>query len=138
MWKCVYEAEFIPYEFTIELKLPPLFRTAGFGVFAGRALKQGELMATWKTLFLPENFPKCHVRNYVFGHNHTHMAFVLDYGSVLNHHESANVKAVVDIHRPASDNVHFQVRRGFVCANHNALKITCMHAHKHNKNIQNK
>ena len=87
---------------------------------------------TWKTLFLPENFPKGEdLRNYVFGHNETHMALVLDYGSVLNHHENANVQAL-DIHIPRLTNVHFQVRMGFVCANCNVLKICSMHACMHN------
>ena len=83
--------------------------------------------ATWKTLFLPKNFPKSQVlRNYVFGHNETHMGLVLDYGSVLNHHESANVKPAAV---PGSNNVHFQVRMGFQYANRNALKICSIHAH---------
>ena len=81
---------------------------------------------TWKTLFLPKNFPKNQaLRNYVFGHNETHMGLVLDYGSILNHHESANVEAV-KFRR--SNNVHFQVRVGFVCGNINVLKICSMHA----------
>ena len=66
--------------------------------------------ATWKTLYLPENFPKSQVlRNYVFGHNETHMGLVLDYGSILNHHENANVQAL-DIKIPRLNNLHFQVR----------------------------
>ena len=72
------------------------------------------------TLFLPNNFPKSQfLSNYVFGHNQTHMALVLDYGSVFNDHESANVKAVTQSH-----NVHFQVHMGFECGR-NVLKI-CM------------
>ena len=75
----------------------------------------------WKTLYLPDNLPKTQaLRNYVFGHNETHMGLVLDYGSLFNHHESANVRAVG--FAPTTD-VHFQVRTGFVCANRNALKI---------------
>ena len=66
-----------------------------------------------KTLFLPKNFPSSQVlRNYVFGHNETHLGLVLDYGSLFNHHESANVKAGEEV--PGSDNnVHFQVSMGF-------------------------
>jgi hypothetical protein len=83
------------------------------------------LPATWKTLFLPNNFPKSQaLRNYVFGHNETHMSLVLDYGSVLNHHESANVRAVQ--FQPSSNNVNFRVRMGFVCGNRNVLKICSM------------
>ena len=73
-------------------------------------------MVTWKTLFLPKPFPENHVlNNYLFGYNETHLGLVLDHGSVLNHHESPNVKAV------GSDSVHylFQVRMGSQCANRN-------------------
>ena len=46
------------------------------------------------TLYVPNNLPKYQVvKNYVFDHNVTHSALILDYGSLLNHHESANVKA---------------------------------------------
>ena len=84
----------------------------------------------WKTLFLPANFPKTQVlRNYVFGHNETHKALVVDYGSVYNHHESANVRAV-DF--PPGTGINFQVRTAFVCANRNVPKI-CMYAHLHNR-----
>ena len=48
---------------------------------------------TWKTLYLPESFPKGQpLRNYVFGHNETHMALVLDYSSIFNYHKNGNVK----------------------------------------------
>ena len=87
--------------------------TAGIGVFAGRAFKQKkQVLAIRKTLFLPNNFPPYEfVHNYVFGYNKTHMALVLDYGSLLNHHESANVKAGEEV--PGSNKVNFQVRMGF-------------------------
>ena len=91
------------------------------------------LPGTWKTLFLPANFPKNQaLRNYVFGHNETHMALVLDYGSVLNHHESANVKAVHFAEVPPGNDVHFRVCMGFACGNRNVLKKNpvCMQAHK--------
>ena len=82
----------------------------------------------WKILFLPKNFPKTHaLRNYVFGHNKTHSALVLDYGSVLNHHESFNVQAGAEF--PGSDYVNFLVRTGFVCANSNTPKVYSMHAY---------
>ena len=68
--------------------------------------------ASWKTLYLPINIPKSQVlRNYVFSHNETHMGLVLDYGSLFNHHESANVEAGGV---PGSRvNVYFQVHMGF-------------------------
>ena len=66
---------------------------------------------SWKTIFLPQNFPDRQVlRNYVFGYNETHMGLVIDYGSLLNHHENANAKAGEEI--PGSNEVHFQVRMG--------------------------
>ena len=87
---------------------------------------------SWKTLLLPKNFPHNQVLyNYIFGHNETHNGLVLDYGSLLNHHESANVKAG---HFEGSYNVEFKVRAGFQRANLNALKICVyvyMHAHIH-------
>ena len=112
-----YAAVSVPYEFersSTNLKYAHWFATAGFGVFAGRAFKQGDMLpVSWKTLFLPENFPNSQVlRNYVFGHNQTHIALVLDYGSVLNHHESANVHAISDSQLA---HVLFEVRMGFVC-----------------------
>ena len=83
------------------------------------------------TLFLPENLPKSQpVRNYVFGHNETHMALALDYGSLINHHESANARAGNII---GFNELDFQVGMGFQCANHHVLKnAACMHAHIHN------
>ena len=118
-----------------QTEIRALIPKAGFGVFAGRAFKQGELLRiAWKTLFLPNNFPKTQaLRYYAFGHNTTHMALVLDYGSVFNHHEGANVEAV-DF--PPTSNVYFRVRTGFICANHNALKkmqYACMRGRIHNR-----
>ena len=67
---------------------------------------------SWKTLFLPQNFPESQdLPNYVFGYSEMHMGLVLDYGSLFNHHESANAKAREDF--PGSNNVDFQVRMGF-------------------------
>ena len=142
-WKfeqCAYAAVSIRYEFSIKLKCVPWFQTAGFGVFAGRSFKQDELLpANWKTLLLPNNFPKNQIlRNYVFHYNETHMGLVLDYGSVFNHHESANVRPV---EVPPSDNVHFRVRMGFVffvcesqCSKTYAVCMhACIHAHIHNR-----
>ena len=46
------------------------------------------------TLFLPVNIPGLQTpRYYSFDHNKTHMAVDLDYGSLINHHESANAEA---------------------------------------------
>ena len=87
------------------------------------------LPGTWKTLFLPANFPKNQaLYNYVFGHNETHMALALDYGSVLNHHESANAKAEHFSELPPGNEVQFRVCVGFVCGNRNILKMqyACM------------
>ena len=102
------------------LKCALRFQIAGFGVFAGQAFKKDDFLpATWKTLFLPANFPKNQVlRNYGFTHNATHIALVLDYGSIANHHESANVEAV---HFPKLRNFHFRVRGRSIYANRNAL-----------------
>ena len=70
---------------------------------------------SWKTLFLPKNFPKGQVLyNYVFYFNETYMGLVLDYGSVMNHHESANVKTVEEL-LAGSNNVEFKVRTVFRC-----------------------
>ena len=81
------------------------------------------------TLLLPKTFPRGQApRDYVFGHNETHMALSLDYGSIINHHESFNVEAV---NIPGSEDVHFQVRMGCLCENRNFLKnmqyAVCMH-----------
>ena len=126
-----YAAVSIPCEFyRHSIKFTPWFQTAGFGVFAGRAFKQDEpVMRTWKTLYLPYNMPRTQVIcNYIFGHNETHTALVIDYGSLCNHHDSPNAKAVT-VHEPVP-NTHFQVRTGFECANRNVLKI-CIHACMH-------
>ena len=108
------------------------FQTAGFGVFAGRAFKQDELvLRSWMTLYLPRNLPRSQVVcNYIFGHNKTHAGLVLDYGSLLNHHESANTKTVQIL--GSAPNNNFQVRGGFQCANRN-VRNTSMHAHIHNR-----
>jgi len=71
---------------------------------------------TWKTLFLITNFPKSQVlRNYVFGYCETHVTMALDYASVFNHHESANVKAVKFVENAPGSDLEFQVRMGFAC-----------------------
>ena len=91
----------------------------------------------WKTLILPNNFPHSQVlRNYVFGHNQTHVALALDFGSVLNHHEDANVQAVHFTDLPPQNDVQFRVCiTCFVCGNLDVLKKcsmhACMHAYKH-------
>ena len=77
------------------------------------------------TLFLPKKISKSEaVGNYVFGHNETHSALVLDYGSLINHHESPNTKPIrlvsVDAKPPKTqnENINFKVRAGFPCRNH--------------------
>ena len=84
-----------------------LFNTAGFGVFAGRAFRKDDIvLRSLMTLFLPNNFPSDQsTHRYVFDHNKTHMALDLDYGSLINHHESYNTKT--------ADNVIYRVHRGF-------------------------
>ena len=114
--QCAYTAVSIPYAFhrySIKSKFAPWFQTAGFGVFAGRPFERDVLVpVTTRTLFLPDNIPKNQILyNYVFGYNETHMGLFLDYGSLLNHHESANTKAGVKVR--GSNNVYFQVRMGF-------------------------
>ena len=98
------------------------FQIAGYGVFAVRAFKQDEIvLRSWMTLFLPINFPNSEVvHNYVFDHNKTHCALVLDYGSVMNHHESPNMLAVrvgEKRTKTQNENVYFQVRKDFQFAN---------------------
>ena len=47
------------------------------------------------TLVLPGTIPGLQTPLYYsFGHNKTHIALDLDYGSIVNHHESANAEAV--------------------------------------------
>ena len=85
------------------------------------------------TLFVPNSLPEgLSIWFYSFGYNRTHGAIPLDYGSLLNHHKSANTHAVPDL----NNNMHFQVRGFFQCANHNSLKIgmractnMCIHTH---------
>ena len=56
-------------------------------------------------LTLPENFPRAEVAtNYLFPPT----SMVLDYGSIANHHESANAEAT---RVTGSDNIDFYVRR---------------------------
>ena len=64
------------------------------------------------TLFLPANsITGREAWNYVFGHNETHRALALDYGSVINHHDNFNTRAV-DF--PGfKDGIHFRVCRVF-------------------------
>jgi len=80
--------------------------TAGFGAFAGRALKTDEIVfRTWITLFLPRSFPQRQILQwYVFNHNKTHMALDLDYGSIINHYEHANARGV------GVTNMHYRLR----------------------------
>ena len=82
------------------------------------------MLQSWMTLFLPKTFPKSEaVDNYLFFHNVTHSALVLDYGSIMNHHESANTQA---IRYMDDENLHFQVRMEISC------ESAHMHTHMHN------
>ena len=61
-------------------------------------------------LFLPRNIQGLQtLRFYVFGHNQTHMVLDLDYGSMMNHHESANAEAIRVI------NMYYRVRGFLMC-----------------------
>ena len=87
------------------------------------------------TLLLPTNIIMGQATwNYAFGHNETHKALALDYGSIINHHESANTRAV---HFSDFENsIHFQVRVG-VFNMQTTMLNACTHAtidtypHKH-------
>ena len=61
------------------------------------------------------------------------MTLALGYGSILNHHESANVKAVNFSKFPPGNEFQFEVSMGFVCGNRNVLKMqyACMQACTH-------
>ena len=77
------------------------------------------------TLFLPNNFSPLSIGYYIFAYNATHVAMPLDYGSLLNHHESTNAEAVGV--SGCVSNVYFRVRRGFLFANHNVSKVCCIY-----------
>ena len=78
------------------IKFAPRFQTAGFGVFAGRVFEEGEVvLQSCMTMFLPINFPRSQAPwHYAFGYNKTHIALDLDYGSIFNHQENANARAL--------------------------------------------
>ena len=84
------------------------------------------MLRTWITLFLPKNLPDdLSFRHYRFGYNETHTAVPLNYGSILNHHESANTRLT---------NMNFYVRGVFNVQIVTFLKIcTCTHAHMQNR-----
>ena len=85
------------------------------------------MLRSWATLLLPLNIPGSQiVHSYTFGHNETYMSLALDYGSLINHHESANARAG----RP-----DFRVRRAFRRANYNVLKTCNMYACAHTQRI---
>ena len=79
------------------------------------------------TLLLPKNI----CENYVFAYNETHAALILDYGSVINHHESPNVEAIHFSDFPPLNDVHFRVRMGVVCGYRNVLQICSLFACTH-------
>ena len=94
---------------------------------------------SWKTLFLPKNFPIDQVfSNYILDDNETHTGLVLDYGSLFNHHESANAKAEEQEEVPGSSNFHVQVRMGFQYAKactHNTYTTNTQNTSKVTKDI---
>ena len=110
--QCAYaSAVYIPYQFSIKLKFAPWFQTAGIGVFAGRAFKKDEIiLRSSMTLFLPRNIPGFQtLLCYGFGHNETHLFLDLDYGSIINHHESANAAAM------RVNSMYYRVRGFLMC-----------------------
>ena len=85
---------------------------------------------SWKTLFLPQNFPKDQVfSNYILGESETHFSLVLDYGSLFNHHESANARAKAET-VPGLKSIYVQVRMGFQYAE------ACTHNHIHHEHTK--
>ena len=67
-------------------------------------------MRSATTIFLPRNIPGLQTPLwYGFGHNKTHMVLDLDYGSVINHHESANAEAI------RVKSMHYRVRGMSMC-----------------------
>ena len=61
-------------------------------------------------LFLPRNIPGLQtLQCYTFRKNQTHMVLDLDYGSMINHHESANAEAIRVI------NMYYRVRGFLMC-----------------------
>ena len=89
------------------------------------------------TLYLPYNLPWGQTTQcYIFGHNETHTALDLDYGSIINHHESANARVI-----GVNNDMYYRVR-GFSMCESQCLKTmqhtymhayvrTCMHASLH-------
>ena len=69
-------------------------------------------------IFLPtKNMPGLQILLcYGFGCNKTHMVLDLDYGSIINHHESVNVEAVNIVHM-------FYRVRGFSMMESDTLKL---------------
>ena len=108
------------------------FQTAGIGVFAGRAFKKYEIvLRSWMTLLLPQSFPQHEMlRCYVFGRSKTDMALDLDYGSIINHHESANAvaAAVKSADARAGGYMHYRVC-GLSMFKLQCKKKLCMHAY---------
>ena len=117
-------AVFIPYEFC-SIKFAPWFQTAGIGVFAGRDFKKGEIvLRSSMTLVLPGNIPGLQIlRHYSFGHNKTHIVLDLDYGSIINHHESANAEAIL------LNNKYYRVRGFLLCESQCSKDIVHTYIH---------
>ena len=68
------------------------------------------------TLVLPGTIPGLQTPLYYsFGHNRTHIVLDLDYGSIINHHESANAEAM------RVDNMYYAVRGFFMCESEQKL-----------------
>ena len=68
------------------------------------------------------------LRNYVFGHNETHLMLDLDYGSIINHHESANARASGD-----NDYMYYLVRVQWTSSH--VLKLYTMNTCAHKRHM---
>ena len=80
------------------------------------------------TLSLPGGNPGLQtLRCYAFAHNKTHMGVDLDYGSIINHHESANTEAI------GIKKMYYRVREFLMCESQcsKPMQHTHMHTHMH-------
>ena len=125
--QCAYGAVSISHQFD-SIKFVSCYQTAGFGVFAGRAFRKGEVvLRSCMTLYLPRNFPRGQAPwNYAFRYNKTHIALDVDHGSIFNHLESANTIA-----KRTDGQKVYQVRRVFnarIAMLYEYAAHICMHA----------
>ena len=87
-------------------------------------------MWSWRTLILPKTLPTSSPWYYSFGYNETHTSLSLSYGSLVNNHESPNIKYASA--KTDATKTGFVVRDDFQRGNSNVLNIrvhTCLHAY---------